>query len=965
MPDHLRSMAAVVILTLLATACGGGGGSGSRNQPPLADAGEAQAVTTGQSVQLDGSASRDPDGSIVSWQWRQASGPTVALEGATAPRASFVAPAVGQPTELVFSLTVTDNRGASGTASTNVLVSPAMENPTFNLSGTIRASASQSADGDTNDPARVVIPNDTAATAQPIPNPTTLGGYVNEPGTGAPGRSQISGDIDDYFRVDLLAGQTVTMLVADYDRADADLYLYDAAGNIIDFSTETGEIERLVIPRDGTYLVNAFAFEGATNYILAIGSQGDAATAGQIHGQIVPWQVIVRYEEEPRAAAKSPRDIALGMGLEQRAGGPGRGRLMALHRELASAQQLASRLGGALGKRNEIEDPELRARWETLNTVKSLRRTPGVAWAEPNYRVKAFAIPNDEALPFQWHYPLIDLPAAWDSTTGDPGVIVAVVDTGVLSGHPDLAGQLVEGYDFVRDPDSGGDGDGIDPDPEDPGGGAGTGGSSFHGTHVGGTVAARGNNLQGVAGVAYGARMMPLRALGTDGSGTSYDVGQAVRFAAGLANDSGTVPERRADIINLSLGGGVFSPAAQSLYDDVRAAGVAVVAAAGNEASTVPSYPAAYANVISVSAVNVQGRLASYSNRGATIDVAAPGGDSTVDLNGDGYPDGVLSTGGSLSAAGIDFAYTFLSGTSMATPHVAGVLALMKSVNPDLTPADIDALLERGDLSEDRGPPGRDDSYGHGLINAGRAVSAALAAAGRPPAVDPRLTASADTLNFGTSTQSLDLVLSNAGQGELALLELAPSEPWVRVTPAQTNADGLGRYRVTVDRSRLPAGTYGADLRAQSNVNSLNVRVLMTVPGGESSSDVGVLYVLLFDPLVREPVAQVAVRGEGGAYPFAFTDIPGGDYEIVAGSDADNDLFICDSGEACGAWLTLDQPILIQLDGDRNDIDFPVEYLVSLPVLETAGAATPHIGPGRPRTGISQPIPGKQLPAGK
>ena len=967
MPSLLRSMAAVLVLALLATACGGGGGSGSRNQPPLADAGEAQAATAGQSVQLDGSASRDPDGSIVSWQWRQVSGPAVALEGATAPRASFVAPAVGQPTELVFSLTVTDNRSASGTASTSVTVSPVVENPSFSLSGTIRASASQSADGDTNDPAREAIPNDTAATAQPIPNPTTLGGYVNEPGAGAPGRSQVSGDLDDYYRVDLLAGQTVTMLVADYDRADADLYLYDLAGNIIDFSTETGEIERLVIPQGGTYLVNAFAFEGATNYILAIGSQGDAATTSDSRGEIVPWQAIVGYQEDagnPKGAAKSPRDIALDMALEQRAGGPGRERLMALRREAASAQQLASRLGRALGKRDEIADPDLQARWETLSTIKSLRRTPGVAWAEPNYRVRALAVANDEALPFQWHYPLIDLPTAWDSTTGAPGVIVAVVDTGVLSGHPDLAGQLVAGYDFVRDPDSGGDGDGIDPDPEDPGGGSAAGGSSFHGTHVGGTVAARGNNLQGVAGVAYGARMMPLRALGTDGSGTSYDVGQAVRFAAGLPNDSGTVPERPADIINLSLGGGAFSPAAQALYDEVRAAGVTVVAAAGNEASTAPSYPAAYANVISVSAVDVQRRLSSYSNRGATIDIAAPGGDSTVDLNGDGYPDGVLSTGGSVSAAGIEFAYTFLSGTSMATPHVAGVLALMKSVNPDLTPADIDALLQRGDLTDDLGPPGRDDSFGYGLINAGRAVAAALAATGQPPADDPRLTASAVTLNFGSSTQSLDLVLSNTGEGELVLLELAPSEPWVRVTPAQTDEDGLGLYRVSVDRNGLQPGIYAADLRAQSSVNSLNVRVLLTVPGEENSSDVGVLYVLLFDPAVREPLAQVAARGVGGAYPFTFREIPAGEYEIVAGSDADNDLFICDAGEACGAWLTLDQPILIQLETDRDDIDFPVEYLVSLPVLEGAAATTSGIQPGKPRAGRGRAISGRQLPQG-
>jgi serine protease len=296
----------------------------------------------------------------------------------------------------------------------------------------------------------------------------------------------------------------------------------------------------------------------------------------------------------------------------------------------------------------------------------------------------------------------------------------------------------------------------------------------------------------------------------------------------------------------------------------------------------------------------------------------------------------------------------------MAAPHVAGVVALMKSVNPDLNPADIDALLQRGDLSDDLGPPGRDDSYGYGLLNAGRAVAAALAATGRPPAEDPRLTASAGTLNFGSSTQSLDLVLDNAGEGDLRLLELSASEPWLRVTPAQTDDDGLGLYRVSVDRAGLQAGVYGAELLAQSSVNSLIVRVLLTVAGEESSANVGVVYVLLFDPPAQEPVAQFAARGERGTYPFIFRDIPAGDYEIVAGSDADNDLFICDAGEACGAWLTLDQPILIQLDSDRSDIEFPVEYLVSLPVLQ--GTTTPPIPQGKPRAGNDTTPSGKKLP---
>jgi hypothetical protein len=530
-----------------------------------------------------------------------------------------------------------------------------------------------------------------------------------------------------------------------------------------------GEIETLVIPRDGTYLVNAFAATGATNYILAIGAYDTVNALSKRHYNIVPWQTVVKYREDgPSTDMGALFEISQGMGLEQRAGGGGRGRLMALRQGLISALQQNKRLGAATGKHKDINDPDLRARWETLLAIKSLRGDPRVEYAEPNYEIRALAVPDDEAYPFQWHYPLIGLPEAWDTTTGNSDVVVAVIDTGILSNHPDLAGQLVDGFDFVRDPASAGDGDGIDPDPEDSGNPPNAGSSSFHGTHVSGTVAARGNNGLGVAGTAYTSHVMPVRALGAGGAGTSYDVSQAIRFAAGLPNDSGTVPLQAADIINLSLGGGPFSQASQDLFDQVRAAGVMVVAAAGNEASPLPAYPASYSGVISVSAVDAQRRLAPYSNTGGQIEV---------------------------------------------------------------------------------------------------------------------------------------------------------------------DTGGLGTYRVSVDRNELQPGVYSADIIAQSSVNDLRVRVILSLGGEGAAADVGVIYVLLYDAVLNEVVAQFTTAADKGKYPFEFSNIPPGQYEIVAGSDADNDLFICDPGEACGAWLTVDQPILIALESDIGNINFPIEYLVSIPSI--------------------------------
>ncbi len=253
-----------------------------------------------------------------------------------------------------------------------------------------------------------------------------------------------------------------------------------------------------------------------------------------------------------------------------------------------------------------------------------------------------------------------------------------------------------------------------------------SGGSSFHGTHVAGTIAAHTNNALGVAGVGWdSARIMPLRAIGV-GGGVSWDIIQAVRYAAGLPNDSGTVPERPADIINLSLGGDVYSEVEEAIFQEVIAKGVIVVAAAGNAANSEPSYPAAYNGVISVSAVDYLSSPTYYSNFGPQIDVAAPGGDNSVDLNGDGYPDGVWSTMGNDASGQIEMVYRPLQGTSMAAPHVAGVAALMKGLWPAMDPNAFNALLVGGAITDDLGQPGRDDRYGHGLINAQKALLAAL-----------------------------------------------------------------------------------------------------------------------------------------------------------------------------------------------------------------------------------------------
>jgi serine protease len=571
-----------------------------------------------------------------------------------------------------------------------------------------------------------------------------------------------------------------------------------------------------------------------------------------------------------------------------------------------------------------------------------LRQRPDVLYAEPNYRRRPMAVPNDSYYGLQWHYPFINLPQAWDITTGNSNVIVAVIDTGVLLSHPDLQGQLTPGYDFISDTfglTNANDGDGIDPNPDDPGDLSNPdGSSSFHGTHVAGTIAARTNNSTGVAGIAWNTKIMPLRVLGVEG-GWSFDVMEALLYAARQPNSSGTLPFQAADIINLSLGGPGWLQSEQDFYNELHDThNIIVVAAAGNDASSSPHYPSSYNNVVSVSAVDASVSLAYYSNFGAAVDVAAPGGGNTPDLNGDGYYDGVLCTTGDDSGLSIDFVYAFYQGTSMATPHVAGVAALMKSVYGGLTPGEFDSLLSAGTITQDIGSPGRDNLFGHGLIDAYKAVVAAQDLAGGGTEIPPLLVVNPTSVNFGSSLTSISLSVQNGGGGALTIDSVTDNASWLTVS-----GSGLGTYTANVNRTGLGDGTYAALITFTSSANTIEVDVIMQVQSEIIRGDVGRLYVLMIDPNTLETVLglQDAVNANNGLYNYSIGNVPAGTYHIFAGSDPNNDTFICDTAEACGAYLTLDEPAIITVDSNLSGRDFNVQYNVSVPLQsQAAGGST-------------------------
>jgi len=333
-----------------------------------------------------------------------------------------------------------------------------------------------------------------------------------------------------------------------------------------------------------------------------------------------------------------------------------------------------------------------------LALIEQLQASPGVEYAELNHRLFALGAPDDPYYSYQWAHIKIQSPAAWDVTTGSASITIAIIDTGIDASHPDLAGNIVAGYDYVDD----------DSVPDDGYG---------HGTHVAGIAAATGDNSLGVAGMAWQARIMPVRVLDDEGSGWDSDVVQGITWAC----------QHGAKILNLSLGGVDYSQAMQDTINNAHSNGCLVVAAMGNSRAENPTtYPAANDHVLAVAATNRNDAYAYYSQYGAHCDIAAPGGEWGP-LSGGVYS--TMPTGPVFLTEHYGYSnnYDYMQGTSMATPFVSGLAALVWAVYPSFTPDDIQGTIEC--TAVDLGPAGWDPDYGYGRISAQAAVLEALRSA--------------------------------------------------------------------------------------------------------------------------------------------------------------------------------------------------------------------------------------------
>ena len=475
-------------------------------------------------------------------------------------------------------------------------------------------------------------------------------------------------------------------------------------------------------------------------------------------------------------------------------------------------------------------------RAEAEQLMRQIAADPSVEYVEVDQLLQIALTPNDPRYSQQWGYfnatGGIRADQAWDVSTG-AGIVVAVLDTGSTS-HSDLNGNTIAGYDMISDATVGGDGNGRDSNPADPGDYYGGQPSSWHGTHVAGTVAALTNNNNGVAGTAFDAKVSHVRVLGRGGGYTS-DIADGIIWASGGSVPGVPANANPAEVINLSLGGsGSCGSTTQNAINGAVSRGTTVVVAAGNSNANVSGFtPANCNNVIAVAATDQNGSRASFSNYGALIDVSAPGVGIVSTLNSGTQGPGTES-------------YASYNGTSMAAPHVAGVVALMQAAAPrPLSPAQVESILK----STARPLPGTcSGGCGAGIINAKAAVDAAAGNGGTPPDPGPGtgqlangvpvtgLAGAAGSTRYWTVTVpagATNLSITTAGgTGDADLYVRFGSQPTTATYDCRPYQTGNAE---TCTFAAPQAGTYHVMLRGYSAFSGVSLTAAFTASSGGGS----------------------------------------------------------------------------------------------------------------------------------
>ena len=803
------------------------------------------------------------------------------------------APDYETKTSYTATVTVTDGT-ASATQDITVNVTDVAD---LTVSGTIFSNRYYVMDSDVpNVNNHDFSSNDAVETAQEITNPSIVNGFV---GTFTTADSVTVEDTIDVYKISTSSNMYVNLDVSQYESGvkDLDINLYDAEGNAVEFSYASGsteENETINLPNNGTYLIAVTPIAGASRYLLTLGqrfsSSSIAPKFNYVDGVVLSYIPFTKAGKASEFSDSKFIDPKSKERFNRLSGFQHLEPLMPGLRNLQPAELIAKfedDISTSLTKAGfQLPSGKMLRYLAQNKVINRLRELNPDAVFDFNHKVKKMtAFSKDEYYNYQWNMERIGLETSLNVVGQElKNVGVAVLDTGgptVNSTAWNSTNFISGGYDFI---DS-------DANPADPDAEVDNATTSSHGTHVATTIGAKndGNDFNG-----FPVSVLNVRVLGADGSAND-SVAKGILYAAGLDNISGAVAPTAIPIkvINLSLGGANYNQVLCSAVTDARAQGLVVVAASGNEQETEPgliNYPAACAGVISVGATSSAGEIAGYSNQNAYVDISAPGGDY-ADRDGDGIYD-------LINAWITNTKFDGISGTSMATPHVAGAIATLYAADTSMTPARVDSMLQSFKLTSDLGATGVDNVYGYGELNMPKMLEN-LYTDNNANSVTFAYT-NKYFLDFGNTTTELNITLNKVGSGSLTVSSLG-ADSAAGLSYTDNSSNGFGSYTILIDRDSMPNGEFSNTIYFNLSDNTeVAVPIYYSVGTPRGRADLGKLYVAIYDAADDSTVAEGDLDMEAdGSLGFLASSLANGNYYLLGSTDPDNDGFICSYGELC------------------------------------------------------------------